>query len=285
MLGVFTFAGVVALPFEYLLPLVTAVYAAAWRTFMRAGCKPRKQAYSTVTVLAGCSGASATLTHLPGIVALPAAVLVFALINATLLALGMIVARDWLSLPYLRKWRVWAMVLGTQWLGAAVGLAVQWHPAGGIAVLPVVGLVHQEALRSTLRLTRACDGGIWNRAGWLALVEEAHRVGDRFTIILVELQDRHEANIAADIVQARMGGESIGRYRDAQLVLLLRESSEVSARLLAVRLTLALRKAGLHAGAGCADSQSAGSVAGMLTVAVCEAVIHRSQADAAPELR
>lgn len=282
MLGVFTFAGVVALPYQLLLALVAAVYLAAWPTYRRAGLAAHKHAYSAAAVGMACWGASATLTYLPDLIALPVAVGSFMVINLALLSLGILVSGDRAALPYLHNPRVYAMVFGTQWLGAALGLCVHGNSLGSFAVLPVIAVVHREALRSAVRRTGACAGGIWNRAGWLALAEEAHRVKDRFSLILVELPDRHEANIAADVVQARLGEETIGRYSDTHLVVLLRESTDTAARYLALRLGIALDKAALHAGVGCADSQ-AGSVAGMLAAAAGEAVICRAE-DADSEL-
>jgi hypothetical protein len=124
-------------------------------------------------------------------------------------------------------------------------------------------------------MTETKYGSIWNRAGWLALSEEAHRAGDRFSIILVELPDAHELNVATEVVQARHGGEQVGRYTDRQLVILLRESTDTGAQYLGYRLGRALRVAGLDAGIGCADSDT-GAVDSMLVAAAGEAIVCRT---------
>jgi hypothetical protein len=284
MLGVFTFAGVVVLPRALELALVAVVYVGSWPTFKRAGANRYKQAYSTLTVAAGCWVASVTLADLPDRIALPAAIGAFMMINASLLGLGIYVRRDRAAYPYLRNPKVWATVLGTQWLGAGLGLAMHWNTAGSVALLPVIGIVHQESLRSVLRGSRAYVDGLWNQDGWLTLAQEAHRERDRFAIIFVDLPSRHEANVAAEVAQGRLGGNPIGRYSRTQLVILLRESDEVSARYLGNRLSQALRLAVLDAGVGCASDADAADVAGMLAVAAGEAVICRA-VDAATDLR
>lgn len=270
MLGVFTFAGVVMLPSRYLLTLVAVIYSAAWPTFKRAGLGPVKHVYSTATVAVGCMAASGTVTHLRGPVALVSAVLVFAAVNACLLAVGMVAAREWQALPYLRKWRVWAMVVGTQWLGAALGLAMHWHPAGSAAVLPVVGLVHREALQSTLRMTRAYVDNVWNRDGWLTLAEEAQRRREWFSIVIVDTS--HPRQAAAVVLSCIEGTDSVGAYSDTQLAVLLRDTPAAAAWAVARDIELALARAGIPAAAGSADSK-AGDVSAMLALACGDAVL------------
>jgi hypothetical protein len=274
MLGVFTFAGVVALPYRYLLTLIAIVYASAWRTFMRAGCKPLKQIYSALTVALGCWGASATLTYLPHAIALPAAVIAFQVINLALLALGMIAARDWAKLPYLADRRVALMVFATQWLGAALGLAVHWHPAGSVATLPAICVVHQEALRSTLRRTSAYVDNVWNRDGWLTLADEAQRRREWFSIVIVDTGYPRQA--AAVVLSCIEGTDSVGAYSDTQLAVLLRDTPAAAAWAVARDIERALGRAGIPAAAGSADSK-AGDVAGMLVLACGDAVLWQAR--------
>lgn len=285
MLGVFTFAGVVTLPWYYLLTLVAVIYLTIWPTFRRAGAKLHRHAYTAGSVAVGCWGASAIYTALGrGLVAVPAGVLTFTVLNAGTIAVAIAVARHHEAWPMFLRPSLYGVMMASMGLGVAVGAAVQWHAVAGYAGLPVILAVHLRAARNTVEESGACVGGIWNRAGWLALAEEAHRLGERFAAVLVDLMSEHEANVAAEIVQARLGGSPVGRYGPTQLVVLLRHADDTTARYLGYRLGKALRSAELDAGVGCSGSTVAGSVAGMLASAAAEAVICRV-ADAAPDLR
>lgn len=285
MLGVFTFAGVVTLPYRYLVALVALVYLTVWPTFRRAGAKRHRHAYTGLSVTVGCCASAAVYNGLGrSLIAVPISILTFIVINAGMVAAAIATARHHQAWPMLRSRRLYAVLSSTMTLGAAIGYAINWHPLAGAAGMPVVLAVHLRNARGTVEETGACTDGIWNRAGWLALADEAHRAGDRFSALLVELPDVHEANIACEIVRARFGEEVLGRYGDTQLVVLLRESEGPATRYLALRLTGSLEKAGLRAGVGSADSHASGSVAGMLAAAAGEAIIRRSL-DSDSELR
>lgn len=285
MLGVFTFAGVVTLPNRYLIALVAVVYAVVWPTFKRAGAKAHRHAYTGLSVAAACVGASAVY-HRLGLepVAVAASIATFTAINLAMVALAIAAAGHRQSWPMLRNPHLYRVLVASMLLGTAVGHFNAWHPLAGAVGMPVIFAVHLRAARATVEETGACVGGVWNRTGWLAFAEEAHRLGDRFAFIFVDLTGVHDANVAAEVVRARLGSEVIGRYSETQLVVLLRECDDTTVHYLSRRLGRALRLAALDAGVGCVTSCDATTVAGMLTTAVADAVISRA-ADAATDLR
>ncbi len=284
VLGVFTFAGVVTLPAQHLLALVALVYVTAWPTFRRSGSRAHRYAYSAFSVALASCAAQAIYTNVSGLLAVPAAIAAYVAVNAALIAAVIAIARHHHLWPMLRSRQLYSVLCATLSLGAATGFIIEWHPLAGAAGMPVLALVHLRTARRVVEEAGACRDGTWNRSGWLTLTEEAHRLGDWFSVVLIDVAGAHEANVAIDIIHARFGDGQVGRYNDTQIVVLLRETPAAAARYLAMRLAVALGHAGLHPGVGAVDNQET-DVPGMLAAAAAEAVICRSEDAGSTERR
>jgi len=284
ILGVFTFAGVITLEPMYMVAEVALVYAAVWPTFRRAGAKLHRHAYTGFSVVLACLGAAITYNRLgASIAAVPPSILVFIAINAAMIAAALAIAGHHHNWPMLRSVHLYATLCGTMSVGAGVGYAIHWHMVAGLAGLPVIFVVHTRTARETVRDVAAFVDGIWNRVGWLTLAEERERSGNCFSALLVDVRAHADMPAVLQVVREWFATDSIGRYSDLQLVVLL-DQAESAANALAVRLTAALRDLGVMAGAGAAENQQMG-LADVLAVAECAAIIRRSTLDEQAELR
>lgn len=277
MLGVFTFAGVVQLPAAFMPVLVAVVYLSAWSTFRRAGAPLHRHAYNAVSVLVGCLAAKTMLVTVPGVLALPAAVLIFMAVNLVLVFAAIVVAGQFAALAMLKNPRTHLVVLATQLLGAAVGVAMQWHVALGLLGLPVMFAVHAAALRGTVTDTQARVDLVWREDAWLVIADELMRAHRWFSVLLVE-PDRATDREPAAVVLRQIAGpaDSIGYYGSDQLVMLLADTPAAGARMAARRITEDLHAAAIPAAIGSADSRC-GSLRELLVQASGDVIIRRAE--------
>jgi hypothetical protein len=186
MLGVFTFAAVVGLPAVFLPILVGVAYIAAWPTFRRSGAPSHRHAYNAGSVLVSCLAAKAAMGVSPAALAVPVGILVFMVLNLGLVVAAILVSRQFGALAMLRNPRTYLIVLATQWLGAGVGTAMQWHVALGLCGLPAIFAVHVAAVRGTVADTRACIDLVWRQDAWLVIADEVMRAHRWFSVLIVE---------------------------------------------------------------------------------------------------
>lgn len=150
MMGVFTFAGVVQLPMSCIPILVAVVYLSAWPTYRRSGAPLHRHIYNAANVLIACLVARAAMAAVPGMVAIPVAIVTFMVVNLALVIAAIVTARQFAALAMFKNPRTHLEVVATQLLGAAIGSAMHWHVALGLLGLPVMFGVHAIAVRGTV---------------------------------------------------------------------------------------------------------------------------------------
>jgi hypothetical protein len=261
------------------------VYLVAWPTFHRAGAPWHRHAYNAASVTVACLAASAVLHAVPGLLAWPAAIGTFMGINLALAFAAIVTARHWDSLPYLAKPRTHVIVLSTQIVGAVLGAAMIEQEFIGVAALPLLFALHTRIARDTVRDAGACIDSIWTYEAWVVLAEEAHRLGEWFSVLVVDFDRSGDAVAVAEGLLARLRrGNSIGRLAPYQFVILLAECPAAAAAVEARFVADELGEAGLPVGVGSADSLC-GTVQDMLALAAGDAVVQRLSAYVAAESR
>jgi hypothetical protein len=277
MLGVFTFAGIVRLPMSFIPILVAVVYLSAWPTFRRSGAPLHRHVYNAANVLLACLIAKAAMLAAPAMVAIPAAILAFMAVNLGLVIAAIVTARQFTALAMFKNPRTHLVVLATQLLGAAVGIAMNWHVALGLLGLPVMFGVHAAAVRGTVADTQARIDVAWREDAWLVIAEEVLRAHRWFSVLLVEPDRAADRQATAAVLHNVAGPEdSIGYYGADQLVMLLADTPAAGARMFARRLSDELSAAGIPAAVGSADSR-AGSLHEILVQASGDVVIRRAE--------
>ncbi len=275
MLGVTTFAGVVSLPAHLCVVLVAVAYAGAWPTFKRARAPLHRHVYNAGSVAVACLLAGRVVrSGVPPALAVPAGIAIFMVVNLALVAAAIAVAGDPRAWKMLLNPRTYTVVATSQVAGAVVGEAVHWHTVTGLMALPLLLVVHRDALRGTLQDTAACVDGVWNLQGWTELAEEAERRRELFSVVVVDASASHMERVLAAFRAQVEPGDRIGRYTEACAVLFCAEAPAAAVRHTGRRVTELLTAQGIAVGVGTADSR-AGSLAAAMALASAEASVRR----------
>jgi hypothetical protein len=285
MLGVTTFAGVVALPAHFSLALVAVAYAGAWPTFKRARAPLHRHAYNAGSVAVACVAAGRVVgSGVPPLLAIPAGIATFMGVNLALVAAAIAVAGDARAWKMLANPRTYTVVATSQVAGALVGEAVHWHTIAGLMALPLLLVVHRDALRGTLQDTAACVDGIWNLRGWTDLAEEAERRGELFSVVVVEASASDMEWVIAALRSHVEHGDRIGRYTESCAVLFCAEAPAAAVRHTGRRIAELLTAQGMPVGVGTADSRT-GSLGAAMALASAEASVRRGDFSRGEQLR
>ena len=274
VLGVVTFAGVMVLPWHLLLALVVCTYLAAWFPFRRAGARAHRHAYTAASVAAASLGSSVVMDHLPTFAAVPVAIAVYIAINAALVMVAITVAGHREAWQMFRSRSFYTVLVSTLSLGAAVGLAMQWHLPAGLAGLPVLAGIHLRAREVAVADSGACRDDVWERGTWLTIADEVARSGICYSVMLFDLERVEDMAVTRLLARERFSAATLGQYSDRQLVVLVSNQVVSAANARAVRFGLALAQEGVVAGVGAADSLH-GPLADVLLLAESQAFICR----------
>lgn len=304
VLGVFTFAGVVTLPFLLLVTLVAIAYAAAWPAFRNAGMPAWRWVYNGAQAAVACVSAAWVLGRSTAQLGKPLALLcaigAFVLLNLILTAGAISAARHWASLAVLRRPQTYWLLLTTQACGAVVGVCMEWHPALGVVGLPVLAAIHSDAVKATLRQAKAVsDDGICSRHLWLYFAQEADRSGEWYSTIVVETAAGEAQSVALEVLKSHARAASpvaadgiarsadvVGVYSSTQLVLLRHFSPLPMGHLVSHRIRADLQTLGVDVAVGVADSKQ-GAIDAALALANAEIAVDPSGSamSAPPDLR
>ncbi|HST47326.1 hypothetical protein [Jatrophihabitans sp.] len=284
MLGVWTFAGTMLLPAPLIVALVIVVNLGEWPSRRAVGNgRPLKYAVSTVGTAASCLLACYVL-HRPalGMLAIPAAVLTFWATNISIVA-ALIRASG--------KRHVWRMLaavprahlveVGTQAMGAGLGLAMAWHQATAVAVLPILFAVHLGALRHTVQAEHAFDAelGLWSELAWRVQVQQ--RLYDLPGQVALLIIDPDQAGQQRQILQAIASGlgpaDLLGHYGTRQIVALIAVGRPEAGAFLSTGFRADLAAAGVQAALGCATTADS-DLEGLLVAAMSDLMRRRAAA-------
>ena len=261
MLGVWTFAGVVLLPPALIVALVVLVNLGEWPSRRAVGNgRPVKYAVSTIGTAASCLLAAYVLRHLElGVLALPAAVLTFWATNIGIVAVlirGSGTRHVWRTLAAVP--RAHLIEVGTQAIGAGLGLAMAWHQATVLAALPILLAVHLGSLRHTVEAENAFDAdtGLWSELAWRVQVQQ--RLYDMRGHVALLIIDPDEAGQHRQIlrsIESGLGpGDLLGHYGTRQIVALIAVGRPEAGPFLSAGFRADLASAGVRAALGCATT-------------------------------
>ncbi len=284
MLGIWTFAGVMLLPPPLIVALVVLVNLGEWPSRRAVGNgRPIKYAVSTAGTAASCVAASYVLHH-PALGAfdIPVAVLIFWALNIGIVAI-LIRASGMRSV-----WRMVSAVphvqlveIGTQFLGAGLGLAMLWHQATALAALPILLAVHLGSLRHVVEAEAAFDEvtGLWSETAWR--VQAQQRLDDAQGHVALLMIDPDETGQECLIMQAIRSGlgpsDLLGRYATRQIVVLILVGRPEAGPFLAAGFRADLAAAGIQAALGCATTADS-ELEGLLIKAMSELMSRRPAA-------
>lgn len=284
MLGLWTFAGVVLLPAPLIVALVVVVNLGEWPSRRAVGNgRPFKYAVSTVGTAASCLAASYVL-HLPalGVFEVPAAVLTFWTLNISIVA-ALIRASG-----HKHVWRMLAAVprahlveVGTQAMGAALGLAMAWHHYAVLAALPVLLAVHLCSLRHVVEAEEAYDTktGLWSEVAWRVQAQQKlHDLQSHVALLLID-PDRagRERRIIRSLAPGLGPAGLLGRYGTRQVVVLVPVDRPEAGRLLSAGVRADLAAGGIDAELGCAITTDS-DLEGLLIEAMSDLMSRRAAA-------
>jgi hypothetical protein len=284
MLGIWTFAGVMLLPPSLIAALVLLANLGEWPSRRAVGNgRPFKYAVSTAGTAASCVAASYVLHH-PALGAfnIPATVLIFWALNIGIVAILIRASgrRD-----------VWRMVsavphvqlveIGTQFLGAGLGLAMLWHQATAVVALPILFTVHLASLRHVVEVEDAFDEvtGLWSETAWC--VQAQQRLDDAQGHVALLMIDPDEAGQECLIMQAIESGlgasDLLGRYATRQIVILISVGRAEAGPFLSAGFRADLAAGGVSAALGCATTADS-ELEGLLIEAMSDLMSRRAAA-------
>lgn len=284
MLGIWTFAGVMLLPPPLIAALVVLVNLGEWPSRRAVGNgRPIKYAVSTVGTAASCVSASYVLHH-PALGAfdIPVAVLTFWALNIGIVAI-LIRASG--------RRNVWRMVsavshvqlveIGTQFLGAGLGLAMLWHQGTVLVALPILFAVHLGSLRHVVEAEAAFDEvtGLWSETAWR--VQAQQRLDDARGHVALLMIDPDEAGQECLIMQTIESGlcssDLLGRYATRQIVVLISVGRAEAGPFLSAGFRADLAAGGVKAALGCATTADS-ELEGLLIEAMSDLMSRRPAA-------
>lgn len=250
LLDVWTIAGALVLPGLLVAPLVLVSYAAEWpsRTSVSGG-RPRHYVISVAIVAAAACTAAAARQHLDGPLGILAAVLFWAVVNSVLIAAVVWLFDDRSLIKQLLGPRNQLADSITKVIGVVLALLVSWHPAAGIAVLPIVLAGHRLALWDSIRTTSAYDPSacMWSEPGWRVRAAESIATAPGcVALVLIDPERPHsEASIAQCLLGVLRPTDPVGRYGTRQVAALVQVDMEAVGIIVAERVRARLGRAGI----------------------------------------
>jgi hypothetical protein len=261
MLGLWTFAGVMLLPPSLIVALVVLVNLGEWPSRRAVGNgRPFKYAVSTVGTATSCLVASYVL-HYPslGILTIPAAVLTFWALNISIVAV-LIRASGKRNV-----WRMLAAVprahvveVGTQAMGAGLGLAMAWHQFTVLAALVLLYGLHLASLRHVVEVTESFDTaiGLWSEKAWMVQAQQKlHDARGHVALLLIDPDEPDQEHLIMQAIESGLGpADLLGRYGTRQIVVLIPVGRREAGPFMSAGFRADLAAAGVHAALGCATT-------------------------------
>ena len=199
------------------------------------------------------------MVTMPGLVGVALAVPTFCLLNAGSVAAMVYVAGHRHVLKMFLDLRAHAVEVGTQLLGAGVGLAMlYWHPLAGVAALVLLYVLHLASLRHVVEVTESVEPatGLWSELAWR--VQARQMLQDVHGHVALLLIDPHEAGQELRILQAIESGlapsDLLGRYGTRQIVVLIPVGRREAGPFLTAGFRADLAASGIPAAIGCATT-------------------------------
>jgi hypothetical protein len=250
LLDVWTIAGALVLPGLLVIPLVLVCYAAEWPSRKSvSGGRPLRYLISVAIVAAAASTAAVVHQHVAGLPGILAAVLSWAVVNSALIAAVVWLFDDRRLIRQLLGPRNQLADSLTKVIGVLAALLVGWHPAAGLAVLPLVLAGHRLALRDSIRTTSAFDpiSCLWSEPGWrLRAAESIATAPGCVALVLIDPEQPHsEESIAQCLLGVLRPSDPMGRYGTRQVAALIQVDMAAVGIIVAERVRARLDRAGI----------------------------------------
>jgi hypothetical protein len=185
-------------------------------------------------------------------------------------------------------WRMLAAVpqahlveVGTQAMGAGLGLAMMWHPSTILAALPILFAVHLASLRHVVEAENAFDAqtGLWSEIAWRAQAQQ--RLYDMRGHVALLIIDPDQAGQERQIIQSIASGlgpaDLLGRYGTRQIVVLISVGRPEAGPFLSAGFRADLAAGGIQAALGCATTADS-ELEGLLIEAMSDLMRRRAAA-------
>jgi hypothetical protein len=284
MLGLWTFAGVMLLPPSLVVALVVLVNLGEWPSRRTVGNgRPFKYAVSTLGTVTSCIVASYILHHSSlGVFRIPVAVITFWAMNISIVAV-LIRASG--------KGHVWRMLaavprahiveVGTQAMGAALGLAMAWHQYTVLAALPILFAIHIGSVRHVVEVEDAFDEvtGLWSEIAWRVQAQQKlHDTHGHVALLMIDPAEAGQECLIIQSVESGLGpSDLLGRYGTRQIVILIPVGRPEGGPFLSAGFRADLAADGIQAALGCATTADA-ELEGLLIEAMSDLMSRRAAA-------
>lgn len=281
MLGVWTFAGVVALPVPLVIALVAIAYSADWSARRVVARKqPGRYVYSAVTAAAACVASGEVLHAIGGLAGTAAAIAAFAILNVGSIAAAITASGQYDVLKMLRSPRAHLVELATQCLGAALGAGVQWHQPLVVLALPILLLTHYSAVRDAVRISRTFDEttGLWREGIWRVQAAEVLNRGKYYAVIAICPVDAGRERLIGAALQDCLRAKDLrGRYGEKEVVAATLVGTASAALAVTARIRKRLDDLSVDCTVGCASAADL-DVDELLVQAVSDVMARRAVA-------
>jgi hypothetical protein len=261
MLGLWTFAGVVLLSPSLIVALVVLVNLGEWPSRRVVGNgRPVKYAVSTIGTAMSCLVASYVLHHsLLGALDLPSSVIAFWLMNISIVAVLIRASGQqhvWRTLATVPRAHI--VEVGTQAMGAGLGLAMAWHQSTGLAALPILLAVHLGSLRHVIEAEDAFDAetGLWSELAWRVQAQQKlHDVRGHVALLIIDPDEAGQERLIIESIRSGLGpSDLLGHYGTRQIVVLIAVGRPEAGRFLSTGFRADLAADGVQVALGCAST-------------------------------
>ncbi len=213
---------------------------------------------------------------------MPAAVLTFWAMNISIVAVLIRASGK------RHVWRMLAAVprahiveVGTQVIGAGLGLAMTWHQSTILAALPVLFALHLGSLRHVVEAEEAFDAeiGLWSEVAWRVQAQQKlHDVRGHVALIIIDPDHAGQEREILRSIESGLGpSDLLGRYGTRQILVSISVGRAEAGRFLSTGFRADLAASGVSAGLGCATTADA-ELEGLLIGAMSDLMSRRAAA-------
>ncbi|MEO6503054.1 MAG: hypothetical protein ABIQ09_14240 [Jatrophihabitantaceae bacterium] len=260
MTGIWTFAGAVVLPMPLVALLVFLAAAGEWpaRKVYQGG-RLGKYIVSTAGLAGAYLAGTVVMRMVPGSGGVALAVPTMCLLNVAFVAAVVYASGKRHVLRMFLDPRTHAVEVGTQGLGAAVGVGMLYlHPTIAVGALVLLYGLHLASLRHVVEVTESFDpvSRLWSETAWM--VQAQQKLHDARGHVALLMIDPEEAGQELRILQAIESGlgtaDLLGRYGTRQIVVLIPVGRPEGGPFLSTGFRADVATAGVRAALGCATT-------------------------------
>lgn len=250
--SVWTFAATLLLPLSVAATVILLVYAHLWiRVWLPAKVPLYRHVYTTATVVLAATAAHLVMAQagglpggaedLVGVTGLALAVLAYAVVNAGLVAVAILLSGSGGVRDLLGRWDDTAVEIATLCMGALAAVALAASPGLVMLALPPILVLHRAVLVRHLEEAASTDAktGLLNASSWQTqacrAVRRGYRAGADTAVLVLDLDHFKDVNdayghlagddvLAAVAAQLRAGvraGDLVGRFGGEEFVVLI----------------------------------------------------------------